>query len=70
MTTWVEFAVSAPSLALPRKRERGSTVIGARESIAFCRAVLNELSTRQSPPPLPLAGEGWGGGHSTATAAS
>jgi hypothetical protein len=68
MTIWVEFAVSAPSLALPRMRERGPTVMGARESIAFCRAVFNELSTRQSPPPL--AGKGWGGGHSIAAAAS
>ena len=83
MMTAVEPGVSAPTLALPRKRERGPTDIGARESITLgrpnlvgafsfeqCRVVSNELSIRQSPPPLPLAGEGWGAGLSTAGAAS
>jgi very-short-patch-repair endonuclease len=45
-------AESAPTLTLPRKREREWTNIGASGS----------LSTRRGEPPLPLAGEGWGGG--------
>jgi very-short-patch-repair endonuclease len=45
-------AERAPTLALPRKRERGQTVFGASSS----------ASTRRGEPPLPLAGEGWGGG--------
>jgi very-short-patch-repair endonuclease len=42
----------APTLTLPRKRERERTSI----------RVSNVLSIRRSAPPLPLAGEGWGGG--------
>jgi very-short-patch-repair endonuclease len=45
-------AERAPTLALPRKREREWTGIG----------VSSALSIRHSGPPLPLAGEGWGGG--------
>jgi very-short-patch-repair endonuclease len=45
-------AERAPTLTLPRKRER--------ERIAF--GVDTTFSTRRSEPPLPLAGEGWGGG--------
>ena len=63
--TAVEPGVSAPTLALPRKRERGQTDIGARESLKLTRVVSNRLSSRQSLRPLPLAGEGWGGGCST-----
>jgi very-short-patch-repair endonuclease len=50
----VETAVAerAPTLALPRKRGREQTGI----------RVGNVLSLRRSAPPLPLAGEGWGGG--------
>jgi very-short-patch-repair endonuclease len=49
----VETAVAerAPTLTLPRKRERERTDFGA-----------NTVSKRQIRPPLPLAGEGWGGG--------
>jgi hypothetical protein len=63
--TGVESGVSAPTLTLPRERERGSAGIGARESLKLSRVVSNRLSTRQSLLPLPLAGEGWGGGRST-----
>jgi very-short-patch-repair endonuclease len=42
----------APTLALPRKRERERTNLGAN----------NSASIGRSEPPLPLAGEGWGGG--------
>jgi len=45
-------AARAPTLTLPRKREREWINIGVSRS----------LSTRRSEPPLPLAGEGWGGG--------
>jgi very-short-patch-repair endonuclease len=51
-TVEIETAERAPTLALPRKRERERT--GIRVSGA--------LSNRHSEPPLPLAGEGWGGG--------
>src|SRR6267142_563061 len=54
MMTPVEPGVSAPTLALPRKRERGSAGIGARESLKLSRVVSNRLSTRQSLLPLPL----------------
>src|SRR5207248_868881 len=82
--TSVESAERAPTLALPRKRERGPTAAAARGSLTndrlLCRVALNRSSARQNPPPLPLAGEGRGGGaaagekigkrHSTADAAS
>jgi very-short-patch-repair endonuclease len=48
----IETAERAPTPTLPRKREREWTGIG----------VSNALSIRHSEPPLPLAGEGWGGG--------
>ncbi len=70
MMTAVEPGVSAPTLALPRKRERGPAGIGAHESLKLNRVVSNRLSIRQDLLPLPLAGEGWGGGCSTAGAAS
>jgi hypothetical protein len=57
----VESAERAPTLTLPRKRERGPTEIAARESIT------NGLSMRQDLLPLPLAGEGRGGGLSAGT---
>jgi len=65
MMAAVESGVSAPTLALPRKRERGSAGIAARKSLKLSRVVSNRLSTRHSLLPLPLAGEGWGGGCST-----
>ena len=45
-------AERTPTLALPRKREREQTAFGASSS----------ASIRRGEPPLPLAGEGWGGG--------
>jgi very-short-patch-repair endonuclease len=51
-TVNIETAERAPTLALPRKRERERTGIRVGRS----------LSIRRSEPPLPLAGEGWGGG--------
>jgi very-short-patch-repair endonuclease len=45
-------AERAPTLTLPRKREREQTAFGASSS----------ASIRRGEPPLPLAGEGWGGG--------
>jgi very-short-patch-repair endonuclease len=48
----IAVAKKAPSHSLPRKGEREWTNIGASGS----------LSTRRGAPPLPLAGEGWGGG--------
>jgi very-short-patch-repair endonuclease len=45
-------AERAPTLALPRKREREQTDFG----------VSSGASIRRGAPPLPLAGEGWGGG--------
>jgi very-short-patch-repair endonuclease len=51
-TVEIETVERAPTLALPRKRERERTNFG----------VSRALSIRYSEPPLPLAGEGWGGG--------
>ena len=45
-------AAPAPTLTLPRKREREWTAFGASHG----------LSLRRGELPLPLAGEGWGGG--------
>jgi very-short-patch-repair endonuclease len=45
-------AERAPTLTLPRKLEREQTVLGATGG----------ASIRRGEPPLPLAGEGWGGG--------
>jgi very-short-patch-repair endonuclease len=44
-------AETAPTLTLPRKRERERTDFGA-----------HSVAIRQGGLPLPLAGEGWGGG--------
>jgi very-short-patch-repair endonuclease len=59
-------AARAPTLALPRKRERERTAVGARSladlTLISSPPVNFSLSTRRSEPPLPLAGEGWGGG--------
>jgi len=52
-------AERAPTLTLPRKRERGRTAFGAT---SFCPMDTNPLSEQAVGPPLPLAGEGWGGG--------
>ena len=59
-TVETESAERAPTLTLPRKRERERTAFGAggfhhnKDTIS--------PSARQVGPPLPLAGEGWGGG--------
>ena len=50
-------AERAPSLTLPRKRER--------EWIGLAQMDTKTPSTRADGLPLPLAGEGWGGGVST-----
>jgi len=49
----------APTLTLPRKRGREETSFG--ESTTLC--------IRRAAPPLPLAGEGWGGGVSASEVA-
>ena len=53
------FAERAPTLTLPRKREREWISFGAT---SFCHMDTNPLSARPVGLPLPLAGEGWGGG--------
>ena len=61
---------STPTLTLPRKRERERTRLAAS---SFDRAapspkaceITRSPSTRRGAPPLPLAGEGWGGGVAT-----
>jgi hypothetical protein len=64
MIIYVETGSGAPTLTLPRKRERGRAGIGARESITRMRPdEVDGLSTRQGLLPRPLAGEGRGGGH-------
>jgi very-short-patch-repair endonuclease len=55
------YAERAPTLTLPRKREREWTAFGA---ISFCHMDTNSLSEQAVGLPLPLAGEGWGGGSS------
>jgi very-short-patch-repair endonuclease len=67
--TLVETAADAstPTLTLPRKREREQTRLAAGrfDRIAPSSNALEDgrsPSIRQSAPPLPLAGEGWGGG--------
>ena len=63
MNIGVESVERAPTLTLPRKPERGPTEIAARESIANgLSSMTNGLSMRQDLLPLPLAGEGRGGG--------
>jgi very-short-patch-repair endonuclease len=65
----VETAVAegAPTLTLPGKRERERTDFGAeafdREiSVSSACEGTTSPSIRRGEPPLPLAGEGWGGG--------
>ena len=60
-------AERAPTLTLPRKREREQTafavgVIAYETLVSSACKDANNLSIRHSEPPLPLAGEGWGGG--------
>jgi very-short-patch-repair endonuclease len=60
-------AERAPTPTLPRKRERERTAFGVRviayeTSISSARKDIRNPSIRHSGPPLPLAGEGWGGG--------
>ena len=50
-------AARAPSLPLPRKREREWIERAVRSQMDT-----KTLTPRQVEPPLPLAGEGWGGG--------
>ena len=69
----VETAVveRAPTLTLPRKREREWTGFEAT-IFGLDRSVLDNAgrpSIQGSAPPLPLAGEGWGGGVSAAEVA-
>jgi very-short-patch-repair endonuclease len=52
-------AERTPTLALPRKREREWTAFGAT---SFHQMDTNTPSARRIGLPLPLAGEGWGGG--------
>jgi very-short-patch-repair endonuclease len=54
-------AEGAPTLTLPRKRERERIAFGA---ISFCHMDTNTPSEQSVGLPLPLAGEGWGGGSS------
>jgi very-short-patch-repair endonuclease len=65
----VETAIDAstPTLALPRKRERERTALGADAfrhlaSLPSPRRDMINPSPWQVGLPLPLAGEGWGGG--------
>jgi very-short-patch-repair endonuclease len=55
-------AERAPTLAFPREREREWTGLGAG---SFHHVDTITPSARLVKPPLPLAGEGWGGGLST-----
>jgi very-short-patch-repair endonuclease len=52
-------AERAPTLALPRKRERERIAFGAT---SFRNMDTNPRSEQSVELPLPLAGEGWGGG--------
>jgi very-short-patch-repair endonuclease len=52
-------AARAPTLTLPRKRERERILFGATNLGHMGK---NPPSWRSVEPPLPLAGEGWGGG--------
>ena len=58
-------AERAPTLALPRKRERERISLGAN---GFCMDT-NPSSEQPVGLPLPLAGEGWGGGVSASEVA-
>jgi very-short-patch-repair endonuclease len=60
-------AEAAPTLTLPRKRERECTALRAGDfpcdpSVSSEHRAAIRLSILHSAPPLPLAGEGWGGG--------
>jgi len=58
-------AAGTPTPALPRKRERERTADGTTtlaHMTLISGAVDISLSSRRGEPPLPLAGEGWGGG--------
>jgi very-short-patch-repair endonuclease len=52
-------AERAPTLTLPRKRERERILFGATN---LGHMGTNPPSRQSVEPPLPLAGEGWGGG--------
>jgi very-short-patch-repair endonuclease len=60
------FAERAPTLTLPRKREREWTAFGASTPGYGGHAGFHEdtctLTAQRLELPLPLAGEGWGGG--------
>ena len=62
-------ATSASILTLPRKREREQLDIGmsafqyATSRSGMRGNIIGSPSMRPSLPPLPLAGEGWGGGN-------
>jgi hypothetical protein len=62
MTACIESGERAPTLTLPRKREREPTGVAEQYSLTPDLSSLNGTSTRQAPLPLPLAGEGRGGG--------
>ena len=65
MITRTESRERAPTLALPRKRERGRTAVVARVLVTYRRllrgVMSNKPSARRTLPPLPLAREGRGG---------
>jgi very-short-patch-repair endonuclease len=62
----VNLGASTPTLALPRKRERQQAAVGASHQMSstLCerKNITGVPSILQSALPLPLAGEGWGGG--------
>jgi very-short-patch-repair endonuclease len=62
----VILGASTPTLTLPRKREREQVAVGASHQMAATlhgrENITGIASIWQSAPPLPLAGEGWGGG--------
>jgi len=62
----VILGASTPTLALPRKRERERAAVGASHQMASTlhgrKNITGIPSIWQSALPLPLAGEGWGGG--------
>jgi very-short-patch-repair endonuclease len=71
----ISFGVErVPTLTLPRKRERGRTELVAdtfrrSASLSSVRGDTYNLSAREVGLPLPLAGEGWGGGLSASEVA-
>ena len=61
------FTERAPTLALPRKREMeriafGANAIAHEISVSSTCKDTGDPAIRHVAPPLPLAGEGWGGG--------